>query len=78
MQQIFNGLQITAYRRGGIIMMEHINQFILENLHEIQGKHIILIDDVYTTGATLTECAKVLKKAGAKFVSALTVAKVID
>lgn len=42
----------------------------------IKGKHIVLIDDVYTTGATLTECAKALKKAGAKSVDALTVARV--
>ena len=44
----------------------------------IKGKSIILIDDVYTTGSTLKECAKMLKKAGAKNVSALTVARVTD
>lgn len=43
---------------------------------QIRGKRIVLIDDVYTTGATLTECAKALKKAGAKSVDALTVARV--
>ncbi|MBI2067791.1 MAG: ComF family protein [Deltaproteobacteria bacterium] len=31
----------------------------------LEGKQVILIDDVYTTGATLRECGKVLKKAGA-------------
>ena len=44
----------------------------------IKGKRIVLIDDVFTTGATLKECAKVLKKAGAKSIDALTVAKVCD
>ena len=35
---------------------------------------ILLIDDVYTTGATVNECAKVLKKAGAQEVYVLTLA----
>ena len=32
---------------------------------EIQGKRVLLIDDICTTGATLTECIRVLKDAGA-------------
>jgi len=40
-----------------------------------EGKNIVLIDDVMTTGATLTECAKVLKKAGAKRVFGLVLAR---
>jgi len=36
---------------------------------------VLLIDDVMTTGATLSECARVLKKAGARTVWALTVAR---
>lgn len=35
---------------------------------QIRGKNIVLVDDVYTSGATMNECAKVLKKAGAKSV----------
>ena len=42
---------------------------------DMNGKNVILIDDVITTGATVSECAKVLKQAGAKNVWALAVAK---
>jgi competence protein ComFC len=41
----------------------------------VNEKNILLLDDVITTGATLIECAKTLKKAGAKKVSALTIAR---
>lgn len=36
--------------------------------------HYVLIDDVYTTGATLGACAEVLDKAGAKAISVVTIA----
>ena len=39
----------------------------------VKGKNIILVDDVFTTGATCRECSKVLKKAGAAYVLAATV-----
>lgn len=41
-----------------------------------KGKKLLLIDDVYTTGATVNECARVLKKAGAKEVVVFTIARV--
>jgi ComF family protein len=43
---------------------------------QIAGKKIILIDDVYTTGATVKECAEVLLKGGAEKVHVLTLARV--
>lgn len=43
---------------------------------EIDKKIVLLVDDVYTTGTTLQECAKVLKVAGAKEVWGLVLAKV--
>ena len=51
--------------------------FGVSSSEKIKGKRVILIDDIYTTGSTMKECAKVLLKAGAKSVDALTVAKVV-
>lgn len=42
---------------------------------QIQGRNIIVIDDVITTGSTLSECGRVLKNAGAGSLYALTLAK---
>ncbi len=43
----------------------------------LQGKHAVLIDDVYTTGATVKECTKILLKTGCRQVDVLTVARVV-
>lgn len=43
----------------------------------LEGKRILLIDDVITTGATADECAKILKKARVANVDVLTLAKTI-
>jgi ComF family protein len=42
---------------------------------QIAGRRVLLIDDVFTTGATVSECAAVLKSAGAADVFVLTVAR---
>ena len=42
----------------------------------VAGKDILLVDDVLTTGATASVCARVLKKAGAKSVGVITFARV--
>lgn len=41
----------------------------------VKGKNVLIIDDVYTTGSTLKQCAVVLKKADVKSVSALVFAR---
>ncbi len=48
--------------------------FEVKNKKLIEGKNILLIDDVITTGATVRECSKTLKKAGAAQIRVLTLA----
>ena len=45
---------------------------------DVAGKRVLLIDDIVTTGATLSECARVLGKAGAEQVVCATVARSAD
>ena len=47
----------------------------IDDEDRICDKIVLLVDDVYTTGSTLRECAAVLKKAGVKDVRAVTVAQ---
>ena len=43
----------------------------------LRGKHVLLIDDVFTTGTTVNECAKALRKAGASHVYVVTLARMV-
>jgi ComF family protein len=51
--------------------------FALKGGREARGRRIVLVDDVFTTGATLEECARVLLRAGAARVDALTLARTV-
>jgi ComF family protein len=48
--------------------------FAVRRGHEFSGKNVCLIDDITTSRATLNECAKTVKQAGAKKVYALVLA----
>lgn len=50
------------------------NSFKIKNPSLLKDKSVLLIDDVFTTGATVNECSKVLKEAGARLVEVLTLA----
>ncbi len=50
------------------------NAFKLKNPEKIKDKKVILFDDIYTTGSTVNECSKILKKAGATEIAILTIA----
>jgi len=52
--------------------------FALRDPDEVIGRRVLLIDDVFTTGTTVNECAKVLLKAGAGEVTVLALARSVD
>ncbi len=64
--------QVAKTREERIKSMR--GSFAVRNPENLKNKKVLLIDDVYTTGATVRECSKVLKKAGAQ-VFVLTLAR---
>ena len=52
-----------------------IGAFEVKSNEDIKNKRVLLIDDVMTTGATIGECTKKLKKSGVKEIIVLTIAK---
>ena len=51
------------------------NAFMIQNIEKIKNKKVLIFDDIYTTGSTAKECARILKKAQVKMVGVLTIAK---
>ncbi len=56
--------------------MENLrNAFRVRHSAAVQNRHLLLVDDVFTTGSTVDECARVLRLAGASSVRVATVAR---
>lgn len=64
--------------QAGLSRLERLKNvrgsFTVNGTSEVRGKRILLIDDVFTTGATASECSRVLREAGACKIAVLTVA----
>ena len=70
-QSAQSGIDDPALRRANVLgVYEAVMQ------ERFKGKRLLLVDDICTTGATLGECARVLKAAGAAEVLCLTLAMV--
>ena len=66
----------TQSKLGGKARQSNIQHaFLVKKDIEVEGKKIILLDDIYTTGATTEECSRVLKESGAKEILVLVLAK---
>ena len=51
--------------------------FALAPDRQVEGKKILLVDDIYTSGATVNECSRTLRRAGAAEVCVLTLARAV-
>jgi ComF family protein len=65
--------QVSLSREERIANMK--DAFRVRDRRQLRGRIVIVVDDVMTTGTTLSECARVLKQAGAEKVWAATVAR---
>ncbi len=65
-----SGLEGREDRRANLL-----GAYTAVNIETFRGKRVLLVDDVLTTGATLGECAKTLRLAGAEAVVCATLAK---
>ncbi|MGH7774426.1 MAG: ComF family protein [Candidatus Binatia bacterium] len=52
--------------------------FSLNPARSVEGKTLLLVDDVYTSGATVNECSRTLMRAGAKEIHVLTLARTVS
>ncbi|MDP9133149.1 MAG: hypothetical protein M3M98_08455 [Nitrospirota bacterium] len=68
--------QITLPRSARLLNLR--KAFALRAPREVIGKRILLIDDVFTTGTTVNECARTLLESGAHEVAVLALARSVD
>ncbi len=57
---------------------DNVSKAFVARTDRVQGRDLLLVDDVYTTGATLGECALVLAEAGARSVFGLTLTQAVS
>ena len=82
MRRVETKPQVVFNKKGrkenikGAFVLRHFCKLSAQDkmISDIKGKDIVLVDDVFTSGATMMEAAKVLKQAGARSVFAMTVA----
>ncbi|MGC8634309.1 MAG: ComF family protein [Candidatus Limnocylindrales bacterium] len=67
--------QYRLGRAGRAANVGHAFECRPEQRGRVHGHHVVLVDDIVTTGATLSACAAALYAAGARLVSGLTVAR---
>jgi ComF family protein len=69
----FTPTQAQLSRAGRLRNLRHA--FDLKKPFDVAGRALLIIDDVFTTGATADQCARVLRKHGAQYLACLTVAR---
>jgi ATP-dependent DNA helicase RecQ len=63
----------------GLLKSDNLKDaFIVENLNEIVGKSVLIVDDIYDSGATIREIGRYLSKVGAAKIAPLVIAKTIS
>ena len=55
-----------------------MESFSVRDVKKVEKRSILLVDDVYTSGSTINECARVLLESGAVDVRALTLLRAVD
>jgi ComF family protein len=68
--------QTSLSRKNRLTNLRHA--FAVRHPAQLMNKRILLIDDVFTTGTTVNECAKTLRRSGSADVFVITLARTID
>ncbi|MBO6280109.1 MAG: ComF family protein [Bacilli bacterium] len=73
--------KISQEKQSSLTSKNRLNindKLILKNKDSITSKKILIVDDIYTTGATMFKAIELIKKAKPKDIKVLTIAKTID
>lgn len=75
LKKIKNNTAQSTIRDAKLRAKNVVGVYTVTDPEMVKGKYILLVDDVVTTGSTVSECARMLKKAGAKAVYCITLAR---